>query len=122
VDRLARLMQILSKDAHRDKRPTNALIAKAVELCEARGCSHLTYGKYRYPQGADDLTAFKHRNGFEEILVPKYYVPVTTKGEVVLRLRLHKGAKAWVPPAVLRSLKSIRTSIYRYSRLKRKVI
>jgi hypothetical protein len=115
VDRLARLMQIISKDGHRDKRPTNALIAKAVEVCEEKGCSHLTYGKYRYPQGADDLTAFKHRNGFDEILVPKYYVPLTIKGSVVLRLRLHQGAKALVPPRLIRLLKRARTYVYRRS-------
>jgi hypothetical protein len=120
VDHLARLMQIISKDGHRDKRPTNALIAKAVELCEAKGCSHLTYGKYRYPQGADELTAFKRRNGFEEILVPRYYAPLTIKGSVVLRLRLHRGAKALVPARVLLSLKHVRTFIYRHSLLRRK--
>lgn len=114
VDQLARLMQILSKDAHRDKRPTNALIAKAVELCGAKGCSHLTYGKYRYPQGADDLTAFKHRNGFQEILVPRYYVPLTTKGRAVLHLRLHRGARALVPAHVRRLWKRFRAFIYHH--------
>jgi hypothetical protein len=122
VDHLARLMQILSKDAHRDKRPTNALIAKAVELCDSKGCSHLTYGKYRYAQGADKLTAFKHRNGFEEILVPKYYIPLTTKGRLVLYLGLHRGAKALVPVSVLRMLRRFRSSIYRHPLLARKGI
>ncbi|MGO9863401.1 MAG: GNAT family N-acetyltransferase [Terriglobales bacterium] len=113
VGRLARLMQIISKDAHRDKRPMNALIAKAVEWCEAKGCTHLTYGKYQYLQGADSLTAFKHRNGFEEILVPKYYVPLTTKGKLALRLHLHSGVKALVPDPVLQSLKRVRGFTYR---------
>jgi hypothetical protein len=63
VDRIARLMQIIAKDANRGQRPTNALIAKAVELAAARGCSLLTFGKYRYSQGADGVTAFKSRNG-----------------------------------------------------------
>lgn len=112
VDRVARIMQILSKDAHRDKRPMNALIAKAVELCEVRGCSHLVYGNYRYAQGADSVTAFKHRNGFEEILVPRYYVPLTTKGALALRLRLHRGAKEVVPERVLRVLRRTRMRIY----------
>jgi hypothetical protein len=93
VNRLARFMQIIAKEKDRDKRPMNALIAKAVEIAETSGCSYLTYGHYRYPQGADSLTAFKHRNGFEEILVPRYYVPLTTKGSLVLRLRLHHGVK-----------------------------
>lgn len=121
VGHIARLMQIISKDAHRDKRPMNALIAKAVEVCEAKGCSHLTYGKYRYSQGADSVTAFKHRNGFEEILVPRYYIPLTTKGRLALRLRLHRGARELVPDPVLRSLKQLRASIYRHPLLTRKV-
>jgi hypothetical protein len=115
VDHMARLMQIISKEAHRDKRPTNALIAKAVELCDTKGCSYLTYGKYRYPQGTDQLTEFKHRNGFEEILVPRYYVPLTVKGRVVLHLRLHRGARALMPVPVLKALKLVRASIYRHS-------
>ena len=119
VDRLARLMQIISKDAHRDKRAANALIAKAVEVCEAKGCSHLTYGKYHYAQGADSLTAFKHRNGFEEVLTPKYYVPLTTKGGLALRLRLHRGLRALLPESVLRSLKRVKASVYRHSPLTR---
>ena len=120
VGHLARLMQIISKEAHRDKRPTNALIAKAVELCETKGCSHLTYGKYRYPQGSDQLTGFKHRNGFEEILVPRYYVPLTTKGKVVLHLGLHHGTKALVPAAVVKALKRVRAYMYRSTLLTRK--
>jgi len=44
VDQIARLMQILCKDTHRDKRPMNALIAKAVELCAANGCSSVRLG------------------------------------------------------------------------------
>ncbi len=113
VDRVARLMQILSKDAHRQKRPMNALVAAAVEACEAKGCDYLTYGHYRYPQGADSVTAFKHRNGFEEFLVPRYYVPLTIQGWLALRLRLHHGARAWVPGSVLRLLKQLRASLYR---------
>lgn len=115
VNRVARMMQILSKDAHRDKRPLNALIAKAVELCEAKGCTHLTYGNYIYSHGADSLTAFKHRNGFEEILVPRYYVTLTTKGRLALHLRLHRGARELVPDAVLQSLRRLRAFINRHS-------
>lgn len=117
VDRLARMMQILSKETHQDKRPTTALIAKAVEICEAKGCSHLIYGNYRYSQGADSLTMFKHRNGFEEILVPRYYVPLTVKGNLSLRLHLQDGVRALVPASVLQSFKRVRTAIYRRSRV-----
>jgi len=111
VDRIARLMQIIAKDANRGQRPTNALIAKAVELAAARGCSLLTFGKYRYSQGADGVTAFKSRNGFEEILVPKYFVPLTAKGKLMLLMRLHRGVKAFVPQSVRKTLKRLRLSL-----------
>ena len=91
-------MQILSKNAHSDKRPTNALIAKAVEISEQRGMSHLIYCKYVYGKNAkSDLTEFKRRNGFEQLLYPRYYVPLTIKGRLALRLKLHNGIGGLVP-------------------------
>lgn len=122
VNHIARLMQILSKDAHRNKRPMNALIASAVEVCEMKGCSHLTYGNYRYPQGADSVTAFKHRNGFEEFLIPRYYVPLTWRGALAVCLGLHRGARELVPDSVLRSLKRVKSSFYHSSVLEDKYV
>jgi len=117
ADNLARLMHINSKICHQDKRPANALIAKAVELCEARHCSHLIYGAYRNEQGIyTSLTAFKHKNGFEELLIPRYYIALTKKGVVALNLKLHHGPKALVPGPILRALIRIRASIHRTSR------
>ena len=112
VDRVARLMQIISKDANRGQRPMNALIAKAVERANARGCSLLTFGKYCYSQGADSVTAFKSRNGFEEILVPKYFVPLSAKGKLLLLMRLHRGVKALVPYSIRKILKHLRLMLY----------
>ena len=40
------LVLIVSKQTHFDKRPTNALIAKAVEGCAERGVRYLTYAKF----------------------------------------------------------------------------
>ena len=120
VDRFARLMQIIAKDAQRNRRPMNALIAKAVEVIDAKGCSLLTYGNFRYAQGADSVTAFKVRNGFEEIMVPKYYVPLTAKGKLALRMHLHHGVRAWVPNPVRQALKRARLSLYQHTWLTRK--
>jgi len=112
VNRVARLMQIISKDAHRDKRPMNALIAAAVEICDTKGYLYLTYGKYCYSQGSDSVTAFKHRNGFEEFLIPRYYIPLTTRGWLALHLRLHHEARELLPGSVLRALKRVRAFVY----------
>jgi hypothetical protein len=115
VDKVGRLMQIISKDAHRDKRPTNALIAKAIEVVAAKGCSHLTYGKYRYIEATDSLTAFKARNGFQEVKVPRYFVPITRKGKLALRFHLHHGVKGFLPPSVLLVARRARATVcYRF--------
>ena len=78
---------------HYDKRPANALIAKAVELCEQQGMSYLMYCNYVYNDPESSLTEFKRRNGFEQALVPRYYVPLTLKGKIALRLGLHRGVE-----------------------------
>jgi hypothetical protein len=114
VNRVARLMQILAMEEHRDKRPMNALIGKAVELCEMKACSHLVYGNYRYFQGPDGLTAFKHKNGFEELLVPRYYIPLSAAGSLAIWFRLERGPRALVPAPVLESLRRVRASINRH--------
>lgn len=114
VDQMARLMQIISKSSQRGQRPMNALIAKAVEIADAKRCVLLTYGKYRYSQGADSVTAFKYRNGFEEIVVPKYYVPLTLKGKTLLLLHLHRGVKVLAPNSVRKILKRIRLSLHEF--------
>lgn len=112
VGKVARLMFILAKAAHRDKRPTNALIAKAVEICATRKCSHLTYGKFEYEKSAHStLATFKHRNGFQKVLYPRYFVPLTVKGKLGLRLNLHHGVKALVPSRLLDLGRAVRADL-----------
>src|SRR4029077_255318 len=41
---IASTLQFLPKAGQEDKRPANALIAKMVEVCEAKGISHVIYG------------------------------------------------------------------------------
>ena len=77
----ASIINLTPKPSHSDKRPANALVAKAVELCEQKGVSVITYGMFNYGNKRDSpLREFKVRNGFEEILVPRYYVPLTSWG------------------------------------------
>ena len=51
VDGAASISQILAKNGCYDKRPVNALIAKAVEICEQRKSSYLVYCNYTYGKG-----------------------------------------------------------------------
>ena len=99
---VASVLQLNSKMSHYDKRPANALLAKAVELCAARGISHLIYGKFNYGNKGDcSLTEFKTRHGFEEVLVPRYYVPLTGVGALYTKLRLYRGLLGILPRGVI---------------------
>jgi hypothetical protein len=107
--RQAALMQILAMIGHRDKAPTNALIARAVGVCEQQRVPYLVYGRFSYGRRpADPLSDFKRHNGFERIEVPRYYVPLTPVGRAALLLGLHHGLRAWVPPAVIDRFRKIR--------------
>jgi hypothetical protein len=110
---IASILNIVPKASHQDKRPANALIAKAVELCEARGISHIIYGGYAYGNKKDSsLLEFKRRNGFEEVMVPRYYVPLTPWGELCLELGLHRGVVGIVPYPILQFGVRARTRWY----------
>jgi hypothetical protein len=113
VDRIATLIQILAKNEHQDKRPLNALLAKAVEVCERNGISFLLYGKYMYDGNANSpLTEFKRRNGFEEIKYPRYFLPLSVRGRAAIRLGLHKGLKGLIPPSAVSCLRRLRSQFY----------
>lgn len=114
VGRFAKIMQILSAAAHADKRPMNALIAKAVEVCSQRGASHLIYGKFQYGNGtANSLLEFKTRNGFVRLDYPRYFVPVTRRGKLALACRLHRPLIEILPAPVLDTLVQVRESAMR---------
>jgi hypothetical protein len=101
--------QIISKISHRDKGTNNSLMAKAVEICAARNIPYLVYLSW----AAGSLTEFKRRNGFEMISLPRYYVPLTSKGRIALRLGLHVGVLHLIPDSALSRLKRLRTAGYR---------
>jgi hypothetical protein len=87
----AGLMNILSKIAHRDKSPTNALMAYAVRLCAERGIRNLVYSHFAFGnRDRDNLTFFKEKNGFKRVDLPRYYVPLTAWGAVAYKLGLHR--------------------------------
>jgi hypothetical protein len=100
---IASVLQLLVKLTHYDKRPSNALMTKAVDLCAARGITHLTYGKFNYGnKGHSSLTEFKMRHGFQEVLVPRYYVPLTGLGRLYTKLRLYRGLMGILPGRFIR--------------------
>jgi len=105
----AALMQILSMVAHRDKSPTNALMAQAVRSCAELGIPYLIYGNFAYGNKLrDGLSDFKQNNGFQRIDLPRYYVPLTMRGRTALRLGLHHPITTHIPEPVLARLRAIR--------------
>jgi hypothetical protein len=94
-------------------RPANAMLAKAIERCEARGVSYVTYGLFNYGnKGNTPLREFKVRNGFGEILVPRYYVPITTWGAVCIRTKLYRGLLGILPQSVIVFFIRMRAKMY----------
>lgn len=109
----ARTVNIISKIEHRDKSPNNLLIAKAVEACCKNNKTYLIYGKYEYGNDTESsLTNFKRRNGFERIDIPRYYVPMTLKGEIALKYNLHDNFVRLIPKGVKDKLLFLRTKWY----------
>jgi hypothetical protein len=112
TDQVANIVQLLTMTKHYEKRPANALIAKAVEICEQKGIPYLMYCNYIYNDPKSSLTEFKRRNGFEKVLVPRYYVPLTAKGRVAVTLGVHRGFSSFIPKSVFRQLLKIRSAWY----------
>ncbi|MEO7863194.1 MAG: hypothetical protein ABIU05_22705 [Nitrospirales bacterium] len=106
--RYAMTRQILGSLRHRDKSPVNALLAKAVQICDVRKLSYLVYASW--VDGT--LGDFKRHNGFERIDLPRYYIPLSIKGTLALRARLHHGAKGILPGKVLDVSRTLRSKWY----------
>jgi Acetyltransferase (GNAT) domain len=106
--RYAYLGQIISKIARRDLAPNNALLAKAVERCAEKGIPYLAYALWL----EDGLGDFKRSNGFERFDLPRYFVPLTSKGKLALKLGFHRGWKGAVPKHLRQPLKNLRKRWY----------
>ena len=102
------LGQIISKIAHRDLAPNNALLAKAVERCAEKGFPYLVYALWL----DDSLGDFKRSNGFQRFDLPRYFVPLTRKGKLALKLGLHRGWQGAVPKQLIKPLKKLRRRWY----------
>lgn len=109
----AGLMNIVSLIQHRDKAPTNALVAAAVRLCASHRIPYLTYSNFAYgKKQSDSLSDFKKRNAFARVDVPRYYVPLTSLGSILLRLGLHRRMADYLPQPLSAKLREIRNAWY----------
>ena len=99
---------IVSKLEARKKYVNNALIAKSVELCCEDGLPYLTYTKWRRGTQAEFLI----RHGFEKTPVPRYWVPLTSKGRIALKLGLHRDIRTRIPDRLMRAILNLRGAFY----------
>jgi hypothetical protein len=120
--KVASILEFISKSSHYDKRPTNALIVKAVDVCAKKGISYLIYGKYNYGnKRKGPLIDFKRRNGFEQFLIPRFYIPLTVKGKICIALNLHRDLIGIIPERFIYPLLSLRKLWYKLAFLHKPV-
>jgi hypothetical protein len=111
----AAMMHIVSMIQHRDKAPTNALVARAVRSCADRGISHLVYSNFAYgKKERSSLSDFKERNGFRRINLPRYYVPLTSIGWAAFRMGLHHKLVDRLPEPLLAKARDFRYFWYKF--------
>jgi hypothetical protein len=109
----ATVMHILAMIQHRDKSITNALIAECVRSCAARGIPYIVYSNFAYgKKQKDTLAEFKERNGFVRVDLPRYYVPLTTRGVLALRLGLHRKLSERIPESIASKIRQYRQMWY----------
>ena len=96
--------QFIAKLKHRDKATNNALMAKTIEVCEKRQLPYLVYTTWR----ETSLVDFKRHSGFQEMRLPRYFVPLTQKGKLALKFGFHRGLKDSLPNSIKKPLKSLR--------------
>lgn len=110
----AGVMNFVSLVEHRDKAPTNILIAQAIRSCAERTIPYLTYGNFAYGRKEQDsLAAFKKNNGFARFDVPRYFVPITPLGKLGLAVGLHRQLIDRVPAPVWNKFLEVRAAWYR---------
>jgi len=111
----AGMMHIISMIQHRDKAPTNALIAQAVKSCAERRIPYLVYSNFAYGnKQRDSLSDFKERNGFQRIDIPRYYVPISGIGALAFRLGLHHKLIERLPEPLIEKLRNYRAGWYNH--------
>ena len=109
----AGIMHIVSMLQHRDKAPTNALVAQAVRSCADRGVSYLVYSKFAYGKKlTSSLSEFKERNAFARVDIPRYYVPLTRWGSMALAMGLHHRLSDRIPESLAEKLRKLRGNWY----------
>jgi hypothetical protein len=104
-----RTMGLISKIAHSAAAPNSALIDAAVALSCQKRTKFLVYGEFDWgKRGGSGLTEFKKGIGFQKVMLPRYYIPLTRVGKLILATGLENGVIEKLPKPVVRSLLEVR--------------
>ena len=94
---LAIISQILSLQKHWDKAINNSLIDTTIEICSNKDIPWLIYGRMgNHPS----LDRFKKNHGFTKFSLIRYYLPLTKKGQLAVKLGLQKEIKDILPQQI----------------------
>jgi hypothetical protein len=107
-DEIVRTVHIIAKLSDRDKCVMDALIAKAVQICDEMKIRHLHYGDW----ASNSLGVFRQKFGFEPHNCSAYYVPLNWRGQLALNAQLHRPLRERLPLDWANRLKGIRTTYY----------
>ncbi len=100
-DRITIISQLLSLQKHWDKSVNNALMAKAVEFCANNRIEWVMYGRMgNHPT----LDSFKENNGFTKLPLTRYFLPLTNRGKLAIKLKMHRELKDTLPPGMKKAL------------------
>lgn len=100
-DTVASIESFVSFIKSRRKNPNNALMAEAVRRCAEKGFTFLWYARMGYLQGLD---SFRAHHGFVGFPNAKYFVPLSSKGLLAIKLRLHMGLEYALSPRMTQNI------------------
>lgn len=103
-NKVLRTVHIIAKISHRDKPVMDALISRAVEICEQKKFAYLHYGSWT----GGGLGDFRIKHGFKRFEVPRYFVPLTFRGKLALKLNLHYELRERLPEKWTEKLLALR--------------
>lgn len=104
LERVADVLQFLSRVSHQDRGVSAAMLACTVRISLSRASRYLVYGELHH----GGLGEFKRQAGFVRMDLPRYFVPLSPLGACAIALRLHRRPSSFLPPAASAALKSLR--------------
>ena len=99
-DNLVVTSQILSLQKYWDKAVNNVMLAKAVEICAKDNHKWLMYGRMGKGSSHPSLDKFKENNAFVRYPLNRYYVTLSKRGDIAVKLGLHRQVKDKMPESV----------------------